>query len=596
MKTKCYLLILCISVILPALSFAYESQLSRGRNVFELGAPNHEPISVSTTESQKLRQRISGAAALLSSLGLGRSFRSSTLVTPPSMRPGQMQADSPNDPDVSVTCSASDFVVRVRRAFYGLGADAQELTLGSDCKSNGDLGPHGDLLFKYPLTSCDAVRELPRGFLVYKYVLHYEPSSKRFPSRALPIDVSIECHYQRDYSVHQLAVQPTWQTVIVRKKLKGHPMDFQIRLMDDSWKTPAKTHEYLLGQTVNVQVSNPHLSPGEKLYINVCYAAPSSDSKSSLRYTVIDNFGCMLDSKQDPGASEFISRTDKTLRFSLKAFQFTADPDTEVSIHCKLLVTSEDPGPAHKSCTYRGHRWRALAGHDSICECCESKCVTSKHRRALKEGSASSGPLLVSDQPYTVEDDLLPVSPSAASKIEDKTNRNDYTQLNSPEKIWENGNVEKYADDKNTKQQFEERETILGADPEPDLEKLDYIERVLEDEWSEPKVRNFNMFREDGSGGDEGEDFSEISEEHMSHENQEEGELLHHGEQLKPTLPTKSGLQRELEPPDCEEENKKHACRVEEDGTTASVVQLIRETSRADVVNEEEKTWYFTWR
>lgn len=39
----------------------------------------------------------------------------------------------------------------------------------------------------------------------------------------------------------------------------------------------------------------------------------------------------MLDSKMDLGASRFVSRTDRTLRFSLKAFQFTSDPEAEVS-------------------------------------------------------------------------------------------------------------------------------------------------------------------------------------------------------------------------------------------------------------------------
>lgn len=38
----------------------------------------------------------------------------------------------------------------------------------------------------------------------------------------------------------------------------------------------------------------------------------------------------MLDSKHEPGSSQFVSRTDKTLRFSLRTFQFTVDPDTKV--------------------------------------------------------------------------------------------------------------------------------------------------------------------------------------------------------------------------------------------------------------------------
>lgn len=114
---------------------------------------------------------------------------------------------------------------------------------------------------------------------------------------------------------------------------------------------------YLLGQTMNIQVSALHLPPGLKLYIISCYATASS--KSSLKYNIIDNFGyesltvkrfdvlvvllcphcpfvcvhsCMVDSKHDPGASQFVSRTDDALKFSMRAFQFTADPETEVRV------------------------------------------------------------------------------------------------------------------------------------------------------------------------------------------------------------------------------------------------------------------------
>ncbi|CAL8272137.1 unnamed protein product [Merluccius merluccius] len=64
-----------------------------------------------------------------------------------------------NRPDVSITCSTSDFVVRVKTAFYGLGANAEELRLGSTCRSNGVLGPYGDLLFAFRITECDVQRE-----------------------------------------------------------------------------------------------------------------------------------------------------------------------------------------------------------------------------------------------------------------------------------------------------------------------------------------------------------------------------------------------------------------------------------------------------
>uniref|UniRef100_A0A8P4KR20 Zona pellucida sperm-binding protein 3 n=1 Tax=Dicentrarchus labrax TaxID=13489 RepID=A0A8P4KR20_DICLA len=334
MKTKRHLYILWSVLSLGLLSCAldtYESTFSR-RKVFKLGTPKSKPIKLSA--GRKSSQRLPASTSPLSQLTSQRPYPPLAPVTPRSMRPGKPQAKIQSDfaylPDVSVTCSTSDFVVRVKPSFYGLGADAEELKLGSTCKSNGVLRPYGDLLFTYPLTACESVRQSPRGYLIYKYMLHYEPSPKRFPSRAHWIDVDIECRYQRNHHVYQLTVKPTWQTAVVRKRLKGSPNDFQIQLMDDSWSRPAKSKVYPLGKTVNFQVSALHLPTGVKLYINGCYATPSSGSTSSLKYTIIDNLGCMLDSKREPGASRFISRTDKTMRFSLKAFQFTSDPDTEV--------------------------------------------------------------------------------------------------------------------------------------------------------------------------------------------------------------------------------------------------------------------------
>lgn len=63
-------------------------------------------------------------------------------------------------PDVSVTCSNSSFVLRVRRIFYGFSAAAEELTLGETCKSNGVVDPHKDLLFTYALTDCQGEQQV----------------------------------------------------------------------------------------------------------------------------------------------------------------------------------------------------------------------------------------------------------------------------------------------------------------------------------------------------------------------------------------------------------------------------------------------------
>ncbi|XP_068608163.1 zona pellucida protein C [Brachionichthys hirsutus] len=439
-------------------------------------------------------------------------------------------------PDVSVTCSASDLVLRVKPSFFGLGADAEELKLGASCRNNGVLEPHGDFLFTYHLTECGVVRQADSHYLIYKFVLHYAPSLERFPSRAHRIDVDIECRYQRNHHVRQLAIQPTWKPAVVRKRLKGSPKDFQIELMDGSWSGPVSSRVYRLGEPVHFQVSALPLPTGGKLYIDRCYA---TGSESSHNYTIIDNLGCMLDSKRDRGASRFVSRSDGALRFSMKAFQFTSDPDKEVSVHCVLFVTSKDPGPAHKSCSYEGNRWEALAGKDSICECCDSQCVTSKARRALLEGSAVAKSLLVSDQPYTDEDGFPQIRPASAS-----TRRK--------------GEVDP------------ENRRVLSF-KRPDVEELGFMEEEFEEHLA---LGEYSRSEEE-----EGYSRREDEVQQVSHLNQTGGEMLERG------LP--SEVSRPSELPwfsEGEGERGRYTGRGEDD------------EMKNEALENREMTWYFTWR
>ncbi|KAK5916571.1 hypothetical protein CgunFtcFv8_011542 [Champsocephalus gunnari] len=556
MKTKWCIYIMWSVLSLGILSYAqgtYESPFTRRKTHFK----RQQSKSVKhTADDRKLPHRLPATPS------------PSSVLTSAFMRPEEkLQSDFAYLQDVSVTCSTADFVLRVKPVFYGHGANAEELRLGSGCKSNGVLRPYGDLLFTYPLTACGAVRESPPGYLLYKFTLHYEPSPKRFPTRAQRIDVDIECRYQRNHHVHKLTVQPTWETPVMRKKLKGNANDFQMELMDDLWSTPALSRVYQLRKTVNFQISAPHLSTGSKLYINSCYASPSSDSKSSLKYSIIGHFGCMLDSKSDPGASRFVSRTDKTLRFSIQAFQFTADPDSEVNIHCKLLVSSEDPGPAHKSCTYKKDRWKALSGDESICDCCDSQCVPSKLQRAMMEGFSSSGSLLVSDQPYTTEDELLPVGISGVGHV----TMHDTDKLHSQETPLESDDVVTYDDyDEELDYAYEEEEEeeegfeegsgfILGV--MLDSEELGFRDRVS----VESKVKDSHQLKEDGSGFVGREESEEEEEEFKggedeTHWNQEEAEVLRHWEQLDEIFTSQVVPQRESHLPasESEEEESKH--------------------------------------
>ncbi len=177
MKVKWHLCILWSVLLFGLLSCAantYESPFTRRKKAFKLATRQSKPIKLSTTGDRRSSQRSPASTSPLSELSTQRPHRPPAPVTPVEQHRAKIQSDFAALPDVSVTCSTSDFVLRVKPAFYGLGANAEELKLGSTCKSNGVLRPYGDLLFTYPLTACDAVRQVrfTRVSLVYRLFLH----------------------------------------------------------------------------------------------------------------------------------------------------------------------------------------------------------------------------------------------------------------------------------------------------------------------------------------------------------------------------------------------------------------------------------------
>lgn len=132
---------------------------------FKPGAPKTRPKKLSFTGYSSISRAPSDRSSGFRRRAKGPNSSPGAL-TPPGRSleeaPARIQSDFAYVPDVSVTCSATDVVLRVKPGFYGLGADADELTLGGTCRSTGVLRPYGDLLFTYPLTACDAVRHQVR--------------------------------------------------------------------------------------------------------------------------------------------------------------------------------------------------------------------------------------------------------------------------------------------------------------------------------------------------------------------------------------------------------------------------------------------------
>ncbi|XP_060708858.1 zona pellucida sperm-binding protein 3-like [Hemiscyllium ocellatum] len=240
--------------------------------------------------------------------------------------------------------------------------------------------------------------------------------------------VPIECRYFRKGNVSSNPIKPTWIPFFSTRSGEGH-LSFSLHLMNGDWLTERTSTVYSLGELIHIEASVSmanHVSL--KLYIDRCVATLSPDKDSTLRYSIIDYNGCLLDSKAEDSFSTFVlprdGREPDKLQFDLDAFRFYGDERSLIFITCHLRVAAVDQGDSrNKACTFQKleHIWSPLEGSDSdICACCHvGNCRSTREilipfrgRRDLAteaeteaglewEGEASLGPLIILDTGLT---------------------------------------------------------------------------------------------------------------------------------------------------------------------------------------------------
>lgn len=226
-------------------------------------------------------------------------------------------------------------------------------------------------------------------------------------------------------------------------------------------------------------------------------------------------------------------------------------------------------------------------------------------------GSASSGPLLVSYQPYMAEDGFLPISPTSVSTSRegeatiihyiDELHSHDNLRGSAGVVMYDDDDDDGGGDDDDEEEQpgGDESRVIPRVMTEHDLEELGFGERDLVEEKYESAVTYSDQFEEDGSGYLVQEDFSDSEEEGFEGRENEISDVqqvvnLNQKEALEEMLPSEVSLQRELESPEEEEESRKHTGKHEEDGRmVASEVKWKNDDE--DLVDDGKMTWYF-WR
>ncbi|XP_041084604.1 zona pellucida sperm-binding protein 3-like [Polyodon spathula] len=279
------------------------------------------------------------------------------------------------------------------------------------------------------------------GQLVYKNVLKYVPSVHNSTiRRSMPFTVPLQCRYYRYHHVYKHGIRPLWRNQTRFKSLQS-PNSFALRIINGDWVPDHMMNTFYLGQPIHFEATTNLTIPGTKLFIHSCYATASPALNSTPRYTVIENYGCMVDSKYETCSSHFVPpRTKNTINFFVDAFQFNALSPmvNKYYMHCTMVVTSNSMiTQSAKSCHYDKsmRRWVELEGNHRVCSCCDSVCINED--ATLPVGSKS-----------TISSDALLVIEKQGGDVEAE-GKEDHEPIQHSEETYADTRVPEHSDPEN---------------------------------------------------------------------------------------------------------------------------------------------------
>ncbi|KAJ8338121.1 hypothetical protein SKAU_G00370870 [Synaphobranchus kaupii] len=259
-------------------------------------------------------------------------------------------------------------IVHKQGPFHKKDLVPQHLPIEQACASNEDTTD--TIVFSYGLNTCGTKRSVTDNEFVYSNFLLYTPSTGVLPQERKI--TTVHCHYERSPELMQRTITGLF--------------DFSLDVMSEDWQSKSNTSIYVLGQTINLQVSiNLHNHVGLKVYLDSCAASTSQGPGWESSYSIIQDYGCLTDSMVTRSMAKFVSpRSESTLRFQTKAFQFKGYKNNLIFIHCTVKVSDSQAPPSDqsKSCQYNAAsgRWDDLEGRQSLCNCCETQSCGKSRR------------------------------------------------------------------------------------------------------------------------------------------------------------------------------------------------------------------------
>ncbi|KAL2084483.1 hypothetical protein ACEWY4_020001 [Coilia grayii] len=275
---------------------------------------------------------------------------------------------------IVIRCEVNKMEVRVPKRLLGY-APFAHLTFGT-CQPNNFTKHY--MSFVYNVNECGSERSIVNNRVAYSNTLRYTPIVAMGPiKRVIPFTLPITCHFNRFHYSYKIGYKPKVETIKLYKPMTSKSV-YTLTPFDAQWRKLNASDGYAIGRPMYFEAEGPPMDRHQRLYIHSCHVTANKSHTSKPRFTVIEKFGCMIDSKTS-SQSRFISYTRNTIRFSVDAFVFQGVSNKHLFMHCDMSLGSVTPTESDKSCSYnhKTKRWEELHGFDSVCSCCESTCGSS---------------------------------------------------------------------------------------------------------------------------------------------------------------------------------------------------------------------------
>ncbi|KAL7840410.1 hypothetical protein AOLI_G00257330, partial [Acnodon oligacanthus] len=290
------------------------------------------------------------------------------LVPPP--RPARPSGAENGWNRLRVACSATQMRVKVPRETVGF---AEGLRLGT-CDVSWSTKHH--LVFLHYLHLCGTKREIINNRVVYSNTLHYTPLEALWSEkRPLPFSVPVQCHFNRFHYSYKIGFVPQVETLRLFKPMKTKG-SVSLGVYDAQWSRLNSSEGYIIGEPMYFEIDVLSVEEDERLFVNSCHVTTNSSRLSTPQFSIIDNYGCMVDSRSSSESRFLKSSRRNVVRFSVEAFVFQGKLAKQLYMHCETTVSSVTPTAASKFCTYnqKSGRWEELYGPSTVCSCCNSTC------------------------------------------------------------------------------------------------------------------------------------------------------------------------------------------------------------------------------